>query len=107
MGNTGFSGVTTSPRLFEAGRHPLNADERQHQIVALARRLGEVDVAKLAAELDVSAETIRRDLRLLEKHGLIRRTHGGAYPVETAKFETDLASRTTRGVPEKDRKSVV
>ena len=67
----------------------MNADERQHQIVALARRQGEVDVAKLAAELTVSAETIRRDLRLLEKHGLVRRTHGGAYPVETAEFETD------------------
>jgi DeoR family transcriptional regulator, fructose operon transcriptional repressor len=85
------------------GETALNAEERQHQIVTLARRQGEVDVAKLAAELDVSAETIRRDLRLLEKHGLIRRTHGGAYPVETAKFETDLASRTMRGVPEKRR----
>ena len=81
----------------------MHADERQHQIVALARRHGEVEVAKLAAELEVSAETIRRDLRLLEKRGLIRRTHGGAYPVETAKFETDLAMRTTRGVPEKRR----
>ena len=69
----------------------MNADERQHQIVALARRQGEVDVAKLAAELTVSPETIRRDLRLLEKHGLLRRTHGGAYPVETARFETTLA----------------
>src|SRR3954467_7501564 len=93
-----------STRLRCGGRRcDLNADERQHQIVALARRQGEVDVAKLSAELNVSAETIRRDLRLLEKHGLIRRTHGGAYPVETAKFETDLAIRTTRGVPEKRR----
>src|SRR3954453_15033895 len=81
----------------------MNAEERQHQIVALARRHGEVNVAKLAAELNVSAETIRRDLRLLEKHGLLRRTHGGAYPVETAKFETSLAMRTTRSVPEKRR----
>src|SRR6185312_1451211 len=40
---------------------------------------------------------------LLEKHELLRHTHGGAYPVETAKFETDLAMRTTRGVPEKRR----
>src|ERR1700750_3135811 len=99
MGATRFPGVTNG--RGRCGRCELNADERQHQIVALARRLGEVDVAKLAAELTVSAETIRRDLRLLEKHGLLRRTHGGAYPVETAKFETDLAMRTTRAVPEK------
>jgi DeoR family fructose operon transcriptional repressor len=60
-------------------------------------------VAKLAADLAVAPETIRRDLRQLEKHGLIRRTHGGAYPVETARFETSLAMRTTRRVPEKRR----
>jgi DeoR family fructose operon transcriptional repressor len=81
----------------------LNAEERHHRIVALARSEGDVDVAKLAADLAVSPETIRRDLRVLEKHGLIRRTHGGAYPVETAKFETSLAMRTTRRVPEKRR----
>ena len=81
----------------------MNAEERHHRIVALARADGDVDVAKLAADLAVSPETIRRDLRVLEKHGLIRRTHGGAYPVETAKFETSLAMRTTRSVPEKRR----
>ncbi|MBX6354413.1 MAG: DeoR/GlpR transcriptional regulator [Micromonosporaceae bacterium] len=81
----------------------MNAEERRHRIVALARDNGEVDVAKLAADLAVAPETIRRDLRLLEQHGLIRRTHGGAYPVETARFETTLAARTTRRVPEKRR----
>jgi DeoR family transcriptional regulator, fructose operon transcriptional repressor len=81
----------------------VNAEERQHRIVALARDDGEVGVGKLAADLAVAPETIRRDLRLLEQHGLIRRTHGGAYPVETARFETTLAARTTRRVPEKRR----
>lgn len=81
----------------------MNAEERQHRIVVLARDEGEVDVGKLAADLAVAPETIRRDLRVLEQHGLIRRTHGGAYPVETARFETTLAARTTRRVPEKRR----
>jgi DeoR family transcriptional regulator, fructose operon transcriptional repressor len=81
----------------------MNADERHHRVVAIARSDGNVDVAKLAAELAVSPETIRRDLRILEKHGLLRRTHGGAYPVETAKFETTLAMRVTHSVPEKRR----
>jgi DeoR/GlpR family transcriptional regulator of sugar metabolism len=81
----------------------VNADERHQRIVALARAEGDVDVAKLAADLAVSPETVRRDLRALERHGLVRRTHGGAYPVETAKFETSLAMRTTRCVPEKRR----
>lgn len=81
----------------------MSAEDRQHQILALARSQGEVDVLKLAAELGVAPETIRRDLRQLEQHGLVRRTHGGAYPVETARFETTLAARTTRRVAEKRR----
>ena len=81
----------------------MRAEERQHRILSLARSNGGVDVAKLAADLAVAPETVRRDLKVLEQHGLIRRTHGGAYPVETARFETTLAMRTTRRVPEKRR----
>jgi DeoR/GlpR family transcriptional regulator of sugar metabolism len=81
----------------------VDADERQHRILLSARENGSVDVGRLAAELAVAPETIRRDLRVLERNGLVRRTHGGAYPVETARFETSLAVRTTRRVPEKRR----
>ena len=81
----------------------MQAEERQHQILISARADGSVDVAKLAAELGVAPETVRRDLRVLERHGLVHRTHGGAYPVETSQFETSLAMRTTRRVPEKRR----
>ena len=81
----------------------MSAEERQRQIVRTARRAGSVDVNALAAELGVAKETVRRDLRALEDHGLIRRTHGGAYPVESAGFETTLAFRTTMHVPEKRR----
>ncbi|MFD0413537.1 DeoR/GlpR family DNA-binding transcription regulator [Streptomyces sp. NPDC127108] len=81
----------------------MSAEERQRQIVRAARRSGSVDVSVLAAELGVAKETVRRDLRALEDHGLVRRTHGGAYPVESAGFETTLAFRTTMHVPEKRR----
>lgn len=80
-----------------------SAEERQREIVALARRSGSVDVSRLAVSLGVAKETVRRDLRALEAHGLVRRTHGGAYPVESAGFETTLAYRTTMHVPEKRR----
>src|SRR5256886_134140 len=79
------------------------AEERQPQARAAARAEGSVDVAKLAAEVGVAPETVRRDLRVLERHGFVHRTHGGAYPVETSRFETSLATRTTRRVPEKRR----
>ncbi|MEI5099881.1 DeoR/GlpR family DNA-binding transcription regulator [Streptomyces sp. PmtG] len=81
----------------------MTAEERQRQIVRTARRSGSVDVSALAVELGVAKETVRRDLRALEDHGLVRRTHGGAYPVESSGFETTLAFRTTMHVPEKRR----
>ncbi|MEV6315786.1 DeoR/GlpR family DNA-binding transcription regulator [Streptomyces sp. NPDC051776] len=81
----------------------MDAEERRRAVLELARRTGSVDVAKLAADLGVSKETVRRDLGVLEDHGLVRRTHGGAYPVESAGFETTLAFRTTMHVPQKSR----
>jgi DeoR family fructose operon transcriptional repressor len=81
----------------------VDAETRRRRMLELARRAGSVDVVRLAAGLRVSKETVRRDLTLLEEHGLVRRTHGGAYPVESAGFETSLAFRTTHQVPEKAR----
>ncbi|MEC4017586.1 DeoR/GlpR family DNA-binding transcription regulator [Streptomyces sp. H27-D2] len=81
----------------------MDTEERRRGILEQARRSGAVDVAKLSADFGVSKETIRRDLHVLEEHGLVRRTHGGAYPVESAGFETTLAFRTTMHVPEKAR----
>ncbi|MEV0690230.1 DeoR/GlpR family DNA-binding transcription regulator [Streptomyces sp. NPDC050388] len=79
------------------------AEERQREIVRVARATGSVDVTALATDLGVAKETVRRDLRALEDHGLVRRTHGGAYPVESAAFETTLAFRATSHVAEKRR----
>ncbi|GAA3018039.1 DeoR/GlpR family DNA-binding transcription regulator [Streptomyces fulvorobeus] len=81
----------------------VDTDERRRAILEVARRDGSVGVTALAVELMVARETVRRDLRALEEHGLVRRTHGGAYPVESAGFETTLATRITRLVPQKSR----
>ncbi|MEU1810735.1 DeoR/GlpR family DNA-binding transcription regulator [Micromonospora sp. WMMD1076] len=81
----------------------MGTADRRQQILAVARDNGSVDVHELATEFTVAQETIRRDLTWLEQQGLVRRTHGGAYPVETARFETTLAARTTRMIPEKRR----
>ncbi|MBF9069560.1 DeoR/GlpR family DNA-binding transcription regulator [Streptacidiphilus fuscans] len=81
----------------------MRAEERKHRILVLARQEGRVDVAKVAADFGVAPETIRRDLSELQRHGLVRRTHGGAYPVESAGFETGLAQRVNRNVENKQR----
>jgi DeoR family fructose operon transcriptional repressor len=81
----------------------MYAEERQQYIVDRARRDGRVDGAELAAELAVTGETIRRDLSVLERHGVLRRVHGGAIPVERLGFEPALATRDAVLTAEKDR----
>ncbi|MEV2276804.1 DeoR/GlpR family DNA-binding transcription regulator [Nocardiopsis sp. NPDC049922] len=81
----------------------MYAEERQRLILDRARREGRVDVAKLAAEYDVTYETIRRDLTALERHGVLRRVHGGAIPVERLGFEPTLTQRDTVMTKEKER----
>ena len=60
-------------------------------------------MARLADALGVSPETVRRDLATLEGHGVLRRVHGGAIPVERLGFEPSVAARAERFVSEKER----
>ena len=55
-------------------------DERRSLILERLGTQGRVLAADLSAELAVSADTIRRDLRELDDAGLLRRVHGGALP---------------------------
>lgn len=51
---------------------------RQASIYSMVRQHGIVRVADLAETLGVTEMTIRRDLEVLERKGLVERTHGGA-----------------------------
>jgi DeoR family transcriptional regulator of aga operon len=51
------------------------------------RQAGTASVEALSEKLDVSLATIRRDLEELEQSGLLRRTHGGAIPIEPLFYE--------------------
>ncbi|MEU3310614.1 DeoR/GlpR family DNA-binding transcription regulator [Nocardiopsis sp. NPDC006832] len=81
----------------------MYAEERQQVILERARRDGRVDVTGLASEFDVTYETIRRDLTALERHGVLRRVHGGAIPVERLGFEPALNVRDSVMTEEKER----
>jgi DeoR family transcriptional regulator of aga operon len=66
----------------------LSVDEKRAQgILRELLRSGEITVEKMAKEFGVSTSTIRRDLRDLERQGLLRRMHGGAVTVEPALYE--------------------
>ncbi len=54
--------------------------QRHQYILNMLREKGHVNVIDLSSELRVSAVTIRKDLKLLEKRGLLFRTHGSATP---------------------------
>jgi DeoR family transcriptional regulator, fructose operon transcriptional repressor len=81
----------------------MYAEERQQEIVKIARKNARVDVMALAEELNVTAETIRRDLTALERAGVLRRVHGGAIPVERIGFEPAVAARDAVMTAEKER----
>ncbi|WP_323960000.1 DeoR family transcriptional regulator [Arthrobacter sp. JZ12] len=80
------------------------AEERYNRIAELVASEGRVTVAQLAARFDITKETVRRDLDLLEKDGLLRRVHGGAVPLASASTrELSLTTREERNQAEKAR----
>lgn len=51
--------------------------ERQSRLRDILSRRGMCDLDTLAAELNVSQSTVRRDIEMLEQSGIVERTHGG------------------------------
>jgi DeoR/GlpR family transcriptional regulator of sugar metabolism len=62
---------------------------------------GQLNAKDLAAELGVSEDSVRRDLRELAAAGLCQRVYGGALPVSPA--IVDYRARQTVAVPSKAR----
>jgi DeoR/GlpR family transcriptional regulator of sugar metabolism len=52
--------------------------DRRREAYGVIRQRGSASVSELARVLDVSLQTVRRDLGALEEDGLIVRVHGGA-----------------------------
>lgn len=67
--------------------------ERQEEILDILNKNKSATVEELANELFVSGATIRRDLRAMEKQGLIKRSHGGAMPFKSSAEESAFAIR--------------
>ena len=54
--------------------------ERRRSIIQTLQRDGKVLASELSKDLNVSEDTIRRDLRELAAAGILQRVHGGALP---------------------------
>jgi DeoR family fructose operon transcriptional repressor len=78
------------------------APDRHHSILSLLSRRGKVSNDLLVQELQVSRETIRRDILELEANGQLRRVHGGIVAVE-APPEAPFNVRIRSSAVEKQR----
>ncbi|WP_334104701.1 DeoR/GlpR family DNA-binding transcription regulator [Muricomes intestini] len=89
----------------------MYTEERQAKILNSLSTTGRIDVNELSSLFQVSRETIRRDLRILERERKLLRTHGGAIlpeqapPVSTKSkdmAEPSVKVRTTLNIQEKE-----
>lgn len=76
--------------------------ERRNKILTMIQDKKSVLVQELAVLFDVTEETIRRDLKELEKNGSILRTHGGAILADDSKSEAALEVREGINISGKD-----
>ncbi|WP_133647161.1 DeoR/GlpR family DNA-binding transcription regulator [Paraburkholderia flava] len=73
------------------------AEQRHQYILSQVARNGALSVAELVRELNVSRETIRRDLNALASRGLIVTTHGGALSSDRREPDLDVREAANAG----------
>jgi len=71
-------------------------DERRRKILEIVEEEGQVDVEWISKEFGVSGNTARRDLRALDKEGVLRRVHGGAVSNLGRSYEPPYPLRKTK-----------
>jgi DeoR family fructose operon transcriptional repressor len=80
------------------------AEERQQAIARLVTRDRRVNVTEAAESFGVTTETVRRDLAVLERQGLVRRVHGGAVSSDAlTMLEPAISDRDQAAAEQKDR----
>lgn len=65
----------------------MKTETRLERILHQLQETGSVSVDGLSEEFGVSVATVRRDLKKLEKGGMLHRTHGGATMIEPLFYE--------------------
>ncbi len=80
------------------------AMERQNKILNILDLDGGVKSSNLTNILNVSLETIRRDIDVLEKKGLLKKVHGGA--VQNRKKNLDLPHKLRVNKMQEEKKEI-
>ena len=76
-------------------------EERQAKILELLEQDGKVLVKELAEIFEVTEDSIRKDLGNLEAEGKLRRTYGGAVPIQQSLKMTEANKRRISDVDAK------
>jgi len=71
----------------------MNSIQRRDEIMRWVKRDGNVFVEQLVEKYNVSVETIRRDLRILDDKGFVKRTYGGATKREQTTWDIPFHDR--------------
>jgi len=79
----------------------LSFEKRKKKILERLRKEGRVEVPTLAVQLEVSAETIRRDLERLDREGNLKKVHGGAVKLGSDSQELPFDIKTKLHAQEK------
>ena len=69
------------------------AEERRLVIAEWTLGAGRLDATQAATKLHVATETVRRDLDILQRRGVVRRVHGGAIAMERFAHEFTIPER--------------
>jgi DeoR family transcriptional regulator, fructose operon transcriptional repressor len=78
--------------------------ERRNKILNLLSKKGIINLEEFCTALNtVSESTIRRDLRILEKEGMVENLRGGATKLLNSSFDTPIYSRKILHVDEKEK----
>ncbi|KRV50662.1 DeoR family transcriptional regulator [Wenjunlia vitaminophila] len=82
--------------------------ERHRRISAAVDQAGTISTEALVEQLNVSAETIRRDLALMERRGLLSRVRGGAASLAVVRgISGEEASFTERSASQVEAKAAI
>jgi len=79
----------------------MNSQERQNRIIESIQVKGRITIPDICEMFDISEMTARRDLKELDRQGLLRRTHGGAIANLGRSYEPPLNIRAGKNQPVK------
>ena len=77
------------------------AEERLQEILNILKAKGKVKVKELSVKFDVTEDCIRKDLKVLESQGNLKRTYGGAVQIRESSNAYDMQERSEIDVSNK------